>query len=507
MVNELNHFVIVGGGTAGWLAAATLGKTLIPSGAKVTLVESPDVPTIGVGEATIPPLIAVLKDLNIDLSEFMRQTDATLKLGIQFEDWHKQGQYYFHPFGQLGRPIDGMEFFQCWLKAKAQGDNTGLMAHSPEAQLAFAGNFVEQHPSNHPLLNQAQFALHLDAGLAAKYLKQFSLGHGVQFISANVVDISVSQQESIETLHLDSGERLSGDFFIDCTGFKSLLLGEALGASYEDWRDYLPCDRAIAVQTSNEKQENIPPFTRAIAHEAGWSWHIPLQTRMGNGIVYASDYMSDEQALDVLKARLSGEMLSEPRVITFKTGVRQTVWKGNCLALGLAQGFIEPLESTAIHLVTKTLAVFLKYLPSQALEPSLQNKVNELIYDEYVQIRDFLIAHYCYTARDDSAFWRWCKSMPKPQSLQNIQALFEHSGSVFVSNEALFQPTSWYSVLTGMQVVPARYNRLVDSLDSQKLQQSIERGAESLAASAKQQIRHSAFLAKYCPTAKEYLHD
>lgn len=508
MTTELTHFVIVGGGTAGWLAAATLGKSLIGSGAKITLVESPDIPTIGVGEATIPPLIAVLKDLNIDLSDFMRHTDATLKLGIQFEDWHTKGQSYFHPFGQLGRPIDGVDFFQCWLKAKAEGKDSDLMAHSPEAQLAFAGKFVEQHPKNHPLLNQAQFALHLDAGLAASYLKQFSLALGVHFVSANVVDVSVTNEGTIAALHLDSAEQpLIGDFYIDCSGFKSLLLGEALGAEYEDWRAYLPCDRAIAVQTETLNDDSIAPFTRAIAHDAGWSWHIPLQTRMGNGIVYASEFMSDEQALAVLEERLSGQMLNTPRVIEFKTGVRKTPWKGNCLALGLAQGFIEPLESTAIHLVTKTLAVFLKYLPSQALEVSLQSKVNEMVYSEYVQIRDFLIAHYCYTERDDSAFWQWCKQMPKPDSLLKTQNVFEDIGAVNVASEALFQPTSWYAVLDGMQLKPSRYNRLVDGLDTHKLLTSLEVGARALNQSAQQQISHSDFLTKYCPTLKRAKHD
>ncbi|CCQ12306.1 Tryptophan halogenase [Pseudoalteromonas luteoviolacea B = ATCC 29581] len=509
MADNLKHFVIVGGGTAGWLAAATLGKALIQSGVTITLVESPTVPTIGVGEATIPPLITVLRDLGINLSDFMQKTDASLKLGIQFEDWHTVGQHYFHPFGQLGRPIDGMEFFQCWLKAKSHGEGSSLMAHSPEAQLAFAGNFVEQHTGNHPLLNQAQFALHLDAGKAAEYLKTFSIALGVNFISANVTDVSLnSDNQIIQKIVLDNGHGLEGDFFIDCSGFQSLLLGHALDAEFEDWRAFLPCDRAIAVQTCHANEDNIAPFTRAIAHRAGWSWHIPLQSRMGNGIVYASQYMSDDEALAQLTERLSGKMITSPRVIKFKTGVRKTVWKGNCLALGLAQGFIEPLESTAIHLVTKTLAVFLRYFPSNQIEPSLQERVNQLVFDEYLQIRDFLIAHYCFSERKDSRFWQWCQTdMPKPNSLHKLELRFKELGSVFVANEALFQSTSWYAVLDGMKVIPSRYNGILDRFDIEKLINSLTDGASSLARSAQQQISHRAFLDKYCPSDKEKEND
>ncbi|MDQ9091725.1 tryptophan 7-halogenase [Pseudoalteromonas haloplanktis] len=498
----ITKIVIAGGGTAGWLAAATLSYALKKQAVEITLIESDEIGTIGVGEATIPPLIAILESIGIDLADFIKHTQATFKLGIQFADWYNKGEAYFHPFGTLGRNIDGHDFYQCWLKAAAEGDSTPLMAHSPEAILAQHNKFFIPHEAHNTALGRARFALHLDAGLMARYLRRYAQNNGVKRIEGVITDVHQDNTGNISHLHVNQ-QYVTGEFFIDCSGFKGLLIEQTLHAGFDDWSDYLPCNRAVTVQTTHSK--TISPYTVAKAQNAGWSWHIPLQHRMGNGYVFCDKYCTDQQAIDTLLANVTGELLTHPKVIAFKTGVRKQAWLKNCLSLGLAQGFIEPLESTAIHLVSKSLALFIKMFPDNSdTNQVIIDEFNRRIHQDYLEIRDFLVLHYCTTARSDTEFWQRCASMAIPQSLQQKLAIFKVAGTLTPAAEQLFQPTSWYAVLNGMQVMPSRYNPVLDSLDSNKLIQSLHQGSEAIAQAALTQPSHADFITRFCDAKEIY---
>lgn len=495
--NPIEKFVVVGGGTAGWLAAATLGNIFKDSNTQVELIESDEVNIIGVGEATIPPLIDTLESLGIDLVEFIKATQASFKWGIQFENWYQESHSYFHPFGEVGQKIDGHEFYQCWLKQKAEGDNTPLMAYSPEAVLSEKNRFFVPHQAMNTPLAGARFALHLDAVLAGQYLRKFSENIGVKRTVGHVESISKTIDGHISSVTLKSGETISGDFFIDCTGFKGLLIGNALNTEYQDWSEHLPCNRAVAVQT--KLTGDTKPYTVSRGQKAGWSWHIPLQHRTGNGYVYCDKYITDEEAIQTLLDNVDGEPLTEPRVIPFVTGVRDKVWNKNCLSLGLAQGFLEPLESTAIHLVSKSLALFVRMFPTKKPNAVLQNEFNRRIIGDYQEIRDFLVLHYCTTKRDDSAFWRDWQQKQIPASLSERIAFFKQSGSLIPGIEELFQPTSWYAVFDGMGVIPNGYNPTLDALNSETLAKSLMAGRNALEKCAEAQPNHDEFLQQYCP--------
>lgn len=497
---SIKKFVIVGGGTAGWIAAATLGNIFRHSEVEIELVESDDIGVIGVGEATIPPLLTILESLGIDLADFIKHTQASFKLGIQFDDWHTIGEGYFHPFGTLGRSIDGHDFFQCWLKSKAEGDNTPLMAHSPEAVLAQQGRFFLPFEAQGTPLASTTFALHLDAVLAGKYLRKFAEKSGVKRTEGLVESVSKSDKGFIKSVTLQSGVEIGGDFFIDCSGFKGLLIEEALETGYEDWSEFLPCNRAVTVQTEN--MGDTTPYTIATARAAGWTWRIPLQHRTGNGYVFCDKYCSDEEAIETLLSSIEGEPLTEPRVIPFTTGVRHKAWNQNCLALGLAQGFLEPLESTAIHLVSKSLALFVRLFPTAECDTQLSDEFNRRVRQDYEEIRDFLVLHYCTTQRDDTPFWRWCQQMELPVKLKAKLDLFKVHGGLIPGTEELFQPTSWYAVFDGMGVEPIGYNPTLDAIDYHKLKQSLHSGKTAIQTCAATQPSHDEFLRTYCPAPK-----
>ena len=498
--DPIKKIVIVGGGTAGWIAAATLGNIFKDSTLTIELVESEEIGIIGVGEATIPPLLASIRSLGIDEVEFIQATQASFKWGIKFEDWHTQGKSYFHPFGSVGRSIDGHDFYQCWLKSQAEGDSTPLMAHSPEAMLSEQGRFfLPFNAMNTPLAN-AQYALHLDSALVGKYLRKFAEKLGVTRIEGKVERVETTASGDIDSVILASGQALQGDFFIDCSGFKGLLIEQTLQSGYADWSEYLPCNRAVTVQTENVGAP--PPYTVATARDAGWTWRIPLQHRTGNGYVFCDKFCTDQQAIDTLLSSVQGPILSEPRVIPFVTGIRKKVWNRNCLALGLAQGFLEPLESTAIHLVSKTLALFVRMFPDNKRDQIQIDEFNRRVLADYQEIRDFLVLHYCTTQRSDTPFWRHCATMPIPKTLQQKIDFFSVAGGLIPGVEELFQPTSWYAVFTGMGVLPQRYNPTVDALDYRKLQLSLQRGQQAIMQVVQQQPTHAAFLQQYCPAPK-----
>jgi tryptophan halogenase len=498
--NPIKKIVIVGGGTAGWVAAATIGNIFKNIDLKIELVESEDIGVIGVGEATIPPLISILNSLGVDLIDFIKETQASFKLGIQFEDWHTKGEKYFHPFGTVGKSIDGYDFFQCWLKSKAEGDKTPLMAHSPESVLSEKGKFFLPFEAKNTPLERAFYALHLDSALAGKYLRNYAEKLGVVRSEGIVENVSQTADGSIESVTLKSGQSISGDFFIDCSGFKGLLIEKTLKTGYDSWEKFLPCNRAVTVQTKNVGPTN--PYTISKAQDAGWMWKIPLQHRTGNGYVFCDKYASDEEATKTLLENIQGEPIMEPRIIPFTTGMRNKSWVKNCLSLGLAQGFIEPLESTAIHLVSKTIAYFIRMFPTKKIDQILIDEYNRRVRADYEEIRDFLILHYCTTEREDTEFWRWCKNMEIPETLQKKIDFFKASGGLIPGTEELFQPTSWYAVFDGMKVEPDSYNPTMDTWDYQKLKDILDKGKQGLIDVAKQQPSHDEFLKKYCQANK-----
>lgn len=498
--NPIEKIVIVGGGTAGWIAAATIGNIFKNTNLRIELVESDDIGIIGVGEATIPPLITILNSLGVDLIDFIKETQGSFKLGIQFENWHTKGESYFHPFGTVGRSIDGYDFFQCWLKSKSEGDNTPLMAHSPESILADKGKFFLPFEAKGTPLERAFYALHLDSGLAGKYLRKYAEKLGVVRTEGLVDKVNQNDDETIHSVVLKTGQQIEGDFFIDCSGFRGLLIEQTLKTGYESWDHYLPCNKAVTVQTTNDS--TINPFTRSIAQDAGWMWNIPLQNRTGNGYVFCDKYISDEQATKTLLDNIDGETINDPRVIPFTTGMRKKSWVKNCLSLGLAQGFVEPLESTAIHLVSKTIAFFIRMYPTKTINQTVIDEYNRRVRADYLEIRDFLILHYCTTGREDTEFWRWCKNMEIPESLQKKIDFFKATGGLIPGAEELFQPTSWYAVFTGMGVEPEKYNPTLDAWDYQHLKNILDTGKQGLIDIADKQPSHNEFIEKYCQAAK-----
>ncbi len=499
--NTLNSICIVGGGTAGWMAASLLSSALQGSQIKITVIESPDIATIGVGESTVPTIMDFLRTCQINLKEFAEATSATFKLGIRFDDWLKPGEQFFHPFGRVGQDVNGFEFYQLWLKNVTDGNATRWLDHSPCAIMAENQRFMlRPPPQQNWVLNSFSHALHLDAILAARYLRELCKTRGVERIEATVNKVVVDERQFIHSLELDNGQTLTSDFFIDCTGFKGLLIEGALNIGYEDWTHYLPCNRAVAVQTENTS--GLHPYTIATAREAGWTWKIPLQHRTGNGYVFSSQYCSDEQAIDTLRKAVTGKLLNEPRVIPFTTGRRKKIWHNNCLALGLASGFLEPLESTAIHLVHKTLVHFIRHFPDRDFEAYTEQAFNQKMNVDYQEIRDFIILHYCTSGRDDTEFWRWCQTMPVPDSLREKISLFRERGQIEHIPGQFFTIDSWCSILEGMNVRPRKYHPLVNAFDPQYLTALMQDSARSVRETVMKMPDHAEYIQQHCAVKK-----
>jgi tryptophan halogenase len=499
-MNPLRKIVIVGGGTAGWIAAAMMGHHFQGKLAQIELVESDDIGTIGVGESTIPPFITLLRNLGIDEQHFIQSTQASFKLGISFRDWWRKGESYFHPFGSIGGTIDIHEFYQCWLKAKLDGHPSGLQDFAPASVMAEHGRFMLPFKAQRTMIAGANYALHVDAKLVAQYLRRFAEAKGVKRTEGIVTEVKTRPSDGfVERLVLKSGQEVEGDFFIDCSGFRALVIEKALGVGYVDWSDVLFCDRAVAVQTENKGATH--PFTIAEAQDFGWRWRIPLQHRTGNGYVFCSKYISDEEATAVLMSKVDGEALTKPMVIPFRTGVRERIWEKNCLSVGLASGFIEPLESTAIHLVYRAIDFLFRFMPDRDCAPELAAEFNRRMRADYEEIRDFIVLHYCATDREDTEFWRRCKSLTPPQSLHERMALFSESGALREGLDELFRNPSWQSVLDGMRVRPKRYNALVDRMSYSVIQSTLDQSAPLLAQFVQTLPTHDQFLREHCPAA------
>lgn len=464
---EIRSVVIVGGGTAGWLAAAILAKAL-GSRVSIHLIESEEIGIVGVGEATIPQIRLVNSFLGLDEDEVLRAAQGTIKLGIQFNDWLRPGHSYLHAFGEIGTPLGPLPFQHYWLRRRALGPSPDLWAYSFNTAAALQHRFARNpNPAPQPP-GELRYAYHFDAGLYGQFLRRYAEGRGVRRREGKVLQVHLRAEDGfIESVELESGERIGGDLFVDCSGFRSLLLGGALGVGFDDWSRWLPCNRAVAIGC--ERVEPLLPYTQSNARPAGWQWRIPLQHRTGNGHVYCGEFMSEDEATALLLANLDGAALGEPRVLRFTSGIRQRPWERNCVAVGLASGFVEPLESTAIHLIQSSLSRLLSLWPDRYCSEPLRAEFNRQTRFEYESVRDFLVLHYRASERRDSAFWRHCVDLPLPDRLREKIEIFRASAQVFRVHEELFTEGSWLQVLLGQGIEPERYHPLADAITSEQL--------------------------------------
>jgi len=487
--------VIAGGGTAGWMAACGL-STRLASLLDITLIESDAIGTVGVGEATIPPMRNFHRLMNIDEQEFMRETQATFKLGIEFDNWGDIGDSYIHSFGEIGQRSWMAEFHEFWLEAQDQGFGGSLEDYCLELKAAKAGKFATNIGDT-----RLNFAFHLDATRYAKYLRKKSEAAGVRRLEGLIKEVQKDPQSGdIKALLLESGELIEGDLFIDCTGFRSLLLGESLGVEFEDWSHWLFSDRAIAVQT--ESVSEPLPYTRAIAHPSGWQWRIPLQSRVGNGIVYSSRFMSDDEAKQTLLNNISGKMITEPRYIKYRTGRRQKSWHKNCVALGLASGFIEPLESTSIHLVMTAIIRLIRLFPFGDSSTALADRFNQESSTEIETVRDFVILHYKQTNRTDTDFWNAYRTMDIPETLAHRLDIFKKNGYVWPDDVALFRVDSWVQVMMGQGLKPQSFHSAGKLTGNESLLQSLSKMAASIDEKVEKLPTHQQFIDHYCAAPK-----
>ena len=495
--NRIRSIAIIGGGSAGWMTAATLSKILGTRFASVTLVESDEIGIIGVGEATIPQMATFNRMLGIEEDDFVRRTKGSFKLGIQFVDWGRKGHTYFHPFGGYGLNMEGVSFHSFYLRMMHQGEAPSPDPWSIEATAGLQNKFMRPFDAGNSPLSNIAYAYHFDAGLYARYLRSFAEERGVVRQEGKVVDVSLRGEDGfIEAVTLDDGRRIEADFFIDCSGFRGLLIEGALKCGYEDWSNWLPCNRAVAVPC--EGVEEITPYTRSTAREAGWQWRIPLQHRTGNGYVYSNEHISDEEATRTLLANLDGKPLADPRIVPFKTGHRKKFWHKNCLAVGLAAGFIEPLESTALWLIQSGISRLMTMFPDRHFAQPDIDRYNRILTTEYEEIRDFLVLHYKATERDDTPFWDRCRNMNVPERLEEKLGVFLHNGRTFRDNGELFNDTSWFAVMLGQLLKPKSYDPVADILPLDETRRRLEHIKSAVAKSAEYMPGHRQFILENC---------
>lgn len=481
--------VVTGGGTAGW-ATATLLAQHFSSLLDITLVESEEIGTVGVGEATFPSILGFNRLLELDEREFMRATKASFKLGISFEDWGALGDRYIHAFGTLGKSTWMGDFQHFWLAAKEQGIAGDLGDYCFERTAAGAGKFALSDAVH------INYAYHLDAGLYALYLRRISEAKGVKRIEGKIQRVEQDGESGyITALVLESGESVPGDLFVDCSGFRGLLIEQTLKAGFEDYGQWLRTDRALAVQTASSAA--IPPYTRAIARQAGWQWRIPLQHRVGNGLVFSSQYQSEDEARSTLLANLDGDALFEPRLLKFKAGRRLKAWDKNCVSIGLASGFIEPLESTSIHLIQIGATRLAQLFPFNGCTPALVNRYNEQSRKEFEKIRDFIILHYKLTERDDTAFWRDCRDMPIPDTLTERIELFRDNALAYQGADDMFRVDSWVQVMIGQRIRPRSYHHMGRLMEADQLRLAFDTLKNSIANAVTRMPTHRDFLSAY----------
>ena len=497
--SRIRDVVIVGGGTAGWMAAAALSATMGDQ-LRIRLVESDEIGTVGVGEATIPAIRLFNGLVGIDENAFIKATQGSFKLGIEFIDWGRVGDSYMHAFGQIGQSLDLIEFWQYWLRGREEGVAEALGAYSFNEEAARKMRFARVPRIPNTELDGISYAFHFDAGLYAKFLREISEKNGVIRTEGLVESVQRdSETGHIRSISLQSGEAIGGELFIDCTGFRGLLIEQELQTGFDDWTHWLPCDRAIAVPTENVGAPR--PYTQSIAHPAGWQWRIPLQHRTGNGHVFCTNYMSEDEATALLLATVEGKPMAEPRTIPFRAGMRKKAWNGNVIAMGLSSGFLEPLESTSIHLIQNAIAKLISHFPDRTFRQANINAYNRRIAYDYERIRDFIILHYHANQRDDD-FWVHCREMPIPETLREKIDLFRATGRIFREQEELFVDVGWFQVLNGQNVKPETYHPLADVLSRAELGQFLSDIHTIVSSNAGRLPTHADFIASNCAAAK-----
>jgi len=496
--DRIRAITIVGGGSAGWMAAACLA-TYLGKSARVRLVESEEIGIVGVGEASVPHIRLFNGQwLGIDETEFVKRTHGTVKLGIEFNDWARIGDSYLHGFGAIGRAVGPLPFHQFWLKLHKQGRAAPLGAYSAQTVMAPQGKFApgDRNAAPGSPVADIAYAYHFDATLYARFLREVAESRGVQRIEGKIVKVNQRADNGfVESLVLENGQVVDGELFIDCSGFRGLLIEETLKTGYVDWSHWLPCDRAMAVPS--EKVEPITPYTKATARAAGWQWRIPLQHRTGNGYVYSSKYISDDEAAATLLANLDGKALAEPRPLRFTTGMRSKFWNKNVVALGLASGFLEPLESTSIYLAQSGITRLLSLFPKRDFSPMLSERYNRESAFEYERVRDFLILHYHATERADTPFWNYCRTMSIPDSLREAMDLFRYDGRYFRNGEDFFALPSWVQVMVGQRIVPQSYHPIVDEMPEDKLVEHVDGIRATLAHAVSTMPTHAEWIDRY----------
>ena len=496
----VKRVVIVGGGTAGWMSAAVLARALGQSH-EIRVVESDAIGIVGVGEATIPQIRNVNSFLGIDEDAMLKSTGGTFKLGIEFNDWVRQGHSYLHAFGEVGLPLGPLPFQHYWLRSSATVDAPDLWAYSLNAQAAKRHRMDRLERVGNTPVAGIRYAFHFDASLYGRMLRAYAEERGARRTEGRIVEVQLRGEDGfIEAVRLESGARIEGDLFIDCSGFRGLLIEGALKCGFEDWRQWLPCDRALAVASAPASP--MRPYTQANARPAGWQWRIPLQHRTGNGHVYCSEHMSDDEAASLLLGSLDGEALGEPGAIRFAAGVRRRLWSRNCVAIGLAAGFLEPLESTAIHLIQSGVSRLLALFPDRGFDPAVLEEYNRKVRQEYEQVRDFLVLHFSATERRDTPFWRRCAALPAPEGLRRKLELFRATGQIFREDEELFTEQSWLQVMLGQGIQPRRHHPAADALPEAQLAEFLGTIRKVIGTAAERMPGHERFIAEHCASGR-----
>ncbi|ATY34035.1 tryptophan halogenase family protein [Sphingomonas psychrotolerans] len=497
-MEQIRQILIVGGGSAGWMTAALLAR-LFQGLYQITLIESEEIGTIGVGEATIPAIKKYNELLGLDENDFLRRTQGTFKLGIQFVDWLRCGSSYIHGFGVIGQDLGWLRCHQYWLKMHGLGRASDFANYSINTAAALADKFRRADPkmAESPIGHIAN-AFHFDASLYAKFLRGFAEERGVVRREGKVTDVALDPENGfVRSVTMADGAVIEADLFIDCSGFRGLIIEQAMQTGYEEWTQWLPCDRAIAVPCA--RSDAFTPYTRATARSAGWQWRIPLQHRTGNGHVYSSRYVDDAEAEAMLLANLDGAQLAEPNRIRFVTGKRRKTWNRNCVAIGLAAGFLEPLESTSLHLIQSAVIRMVRLLPDARFDPATIAEFNRQTDFEYERVRDFIILHYKATERDDTPFWRYCRDMEVPDTLRHKIDLFAANGRIFREDEELFAEESWIQVLLGQGVIPRGYDPLVDIKSEPQIEQYLGNVERVIRKCVEVMPTHDDYVANTCP--------
>ncbi len=496
-LQPVRNIVIVGGGTAGWMTASALAKVL-EGHYTIRLVESDEIGIIGVGEATIPHIGEFNRALEIDEDEFMRATQGTFKLGIEFVNWGQIGDRYIHGFGFVGQATQGLPFHHFWLRMRQAGKGAPLEAYSINTAAPRDAKFMRARKDmpGSPVADISH-AFHFDAGLYARYLRGYAEQRGVRRTEGKVARVSQREPDGhIDAVVMESGERIEGDFFIDCSGMRALLIEQTLKAGFEDWSHWLPVNRALAVPCKSAAP--LLPMTRSTAHSAGWQWRIPLQHRTGNGHIYCSSFMEQDEATAILMRNLDGEPLAEPRPLKFTTGRRRQFWNRNCVAIGLSSGFLEPLESTSIHLIHTAISRVISFFPHAGFDAADIAEYNAMTHWEYERIRDFLVLHYKATERSDSEFWNYCRTMPIPDTLQRKIDLFRSNGRVFRDLQELFAEPSWLQVMIGQRIVPKAYHPFADLRPEAEVEAYVASVAQVIDKCVKVMPTQAEFIATHC---------